>query len=170
MIDFRKIYLPTILILVSVCWMACDRQKDPCLQPVRVGMHIGVYKAVESDTGIVALDSLLPNLIVGALDSPTYFIFAGKNINKIDSVVLSPISDSTSIFIQPDSAKTSPYDKDTITFYYARSLHFISNACGYTNYYTINNLRYTNNNIDSVKLINGNVSNDASVENVKIYY
>lgn len=170
MINFRKVYWLPVLIWICGSWMACDRQKDPCLQPIRAGMRIGVYKTVESDTGIVALDSLLPNVIVGALDSPTYFIFAGKNISKIDSVVLSPVSDTTSIFIQPDSARTSSFDKDTIRFYYTRSLHFISNACGYTTYYTINNLSYTTWNIDSVNLINGNVSNDASIENVKIYY
>ncbi len=169
MTDIRRFYL-LLFAIVCICWVSCDRQKDPCLQPVRTGLRIGIYKAVESDTGIVTLDSLLPNVMIGALDSPTYFVFAGKNINKIDSVVLSPLNDSTSIFIQPDSARTSAFDKDTITFYYSRNIHFISNACGYTTYYTINNLRYTVNNIDSVKLVNGNVSNDANIEHVKIYY
>ncbi|RYE20704.1 MAG: hypothetical protein EOP51_17295 [Sphingobacteriales bacterium] len=170
MTDIRRFYTLIAAVFISVCWLSCDRQKDPCLQPVRASLHIGVYKTVESDTGIVALDSLLPNVIVGVVDSPAYFMYAVKNVNKIDSVVLSPMKDSTSIFIQADSARTSVFDKDTITFYYTRNLHFISNACGYTTYYTISDLKYTVNNIDSVKLINGNVSTDANIEHVKIYY
>jgi hypothetical protein len=119
----------------------------------------------------VSRDSLLPNVIIAARDSNNAFVYAQKNVSKFDRIVLSPITDSTTIYIVPDSAKVAdPFARDTITFYYRRELHFISNACGYTTYYYLDRTQSTNYNIDSVIIFNGAVTQDATKEHVKIYY
>lgn len=165
----RRILLFSTVIL-CLLYAACKQERDPCLQPVTVAAKLGTYKAIETDTGIVTSDSLLPAATIAVLDSPFAFAYGAQGISKFTNIILSPHADSTRIFIQPDSARKSSLDKDTITFYYNRQLHFISNACGYTNYYSIYEVKSTSYNIDSIKLINGAVTNDANIENVKIYY
>lgn len=165
-----KAYILLCSIMVSCLYIACKQERDPCLQPVTVAAKIGTYKAIEGDTGIIVSDSLLPNAIIAVLDSPYAFAYAAKGVSKFTNIILSPMADSTRIFIQPDSARNTVLDKDTVTFYYDRQLHFISNACGYTYYYNIYNVRSTNYNIDSVRVSNGEVSENANIENVKIYY
>jgi hypothetical protein len=158
-----------ILILLSLGWMACEQEKDPCLEPRTVATQVGIYTARETDTGIMVVDSTLPNVIAGVPDSTYAFVYAAKNIKSF-SFVLSPLVDSTSIFIIPDSAKQSKFDRDTVTFFYARRLQFISTSCGYTYYYTLYGKRYTTYNIDSVLIVNGDVTNNVNVQHVKIFY
>jgi hypothetical protein len=165
----RRILLFSTVIM-CLLYAACKQERDPCLQPVTVAAKLGTYKATETDTGIVTGDSLLPAATIAVLDSPMAFAYGAQGISKFTNIILSPYTDSTRIFIQPDSARKSSLDRDTVTFYYNRQLHFISNACGYTHYFSIYDVKSTNYNIDSVKLMNGSVSNDANIENVKIYY
>jgi hypothetical protein len=155
--------------VLAVILVSCEQENDPCLQPTSFETRAGVYKAVESDTGIVVSDSLLPNVLLGSLDSPNYFMFAHKDVKEL-RFRLSPHKDSISITIVPDSAKQTRFDIDTAVFYYTRRLQFISTSCGYTYYYNINNLRYTTYNIDSMAIVNGDVTNDAKIQHVKIYY
>lgn len=167
MIRDRRFLL--ILILLSIGWVACEQDRDPCLQPRTVSTRIGIYKAVETDTGIAVSDSLLPNVIAGVPDSPFAILYAQKGVKDI-SFTLSPLTDSTSIYIFPDSARQSKFDVDTITFLYKRRLQFISTTCGYTYYYSLYDKRYTTYNIDSVIIVNGDVTNNANIQHVKVYY
>jgi hypothetical protein len=157
------------LCVCATIFVSCEQEKDPCLQPTVFETRAGVYKAIEGDTGIVVTDSLLPNVLVGSPDTSAYFMYAQKNVREL-KFLLSPQKDSTAITIVPDSAKQSRFDLDTVVFYYDRRLQFVSTSCGYTYYYAINNLRYTTYNIDSVIVANGNVTNDAKIQHVKIYY
>lgn len=155
-----------LLIICSALWMACEQQRSPCLQPKTVSLRVGCYRA--ADTGTAGIDSLLPNLIVGAIDMDTarFWIVGADNINKFP-LLLSPKMDSCRWFIQPDSA-VSPID--TITFLYSRSLTFLSNTCGYTFFYTLQNIRTTNYNIDSVRISGADVNADANTEHVQIFF
>jgi len=163
-----KLILP-ILILLSLGWIACEQERDPCLEPRTVATQVSIHTARETDTGIMVVDSALPNAIAKVLDSSYAFLYAAKGVNSF-SFVLSPLVDSTSIVIIPDSAKQSKFDMDTVTFFYARRLQFISTSCGYTYYYSIYDKRYTTYNIDSVLIVNGEVTNNVNVQHVKIFY
>lgn len=159
-----------ILLLLLCCfvWGSCTQEGDPCLLPTTVTARWGTYQSVETDTGVAVFDSTLPKPIIGVPDSP--MAFAYLTADKKFTVLLSPLADSTKFFIIPDSARQSPFDVDTLVLYYSRKLQFISTACGYTYYYNIYGERHTSNNIDSVKIANGNVTNNVNIEHVKIYF
>ncbi|WP_276134384.1 DUF6452 family protein [Polluticoccus soli] len=160
-----------LILILSVVFVACEQERDPCLQPRTVSTRILFQKALESDTGVIVSDSALPNAIVGVPDSPGRLIIGqtGKRLTLLP-IVLSPHADSTRIYIIPDSAKTGPFDVDTVTFYYQRRLAFISTACGYTYHYFLNGLRTTNNNIDSAIITTPDVNDNVNIRHVKIYY
>lgn len=152
------------LILLSAIWLSCKQDRDPCLQPKTVTLHIGVYKA--ADTGSLGVDSVLPSAIVGLVDTNVLFYY-GANGSKF-ALTLNPKADSCRWFIIPDSNHVS--NVDTMTFYYQPQPHFISEACGFINYYNINSVRCTNYYIDSFQIKDFNISTKANVENVKIFY
>lgn len=160
-----------LILVLSAAFVACEQERDPCLQPRTVATRILFKKAIESDTGVIVGDSALPNAVIGVPDSPRRLIIgpSGKKIPLLE-IVLSPHADSTRIYIIPDSAKTGPFDIDTVTFYYQRRLAFISTACGYTYHYFLNSLRTTNNNIDSAIITAQDVNANVNIQHVKIFY
>lgn len=165
----KPAHILLFLLACSIGFVACERERDPCLQPRTVATRVAINKAVETDTGIAVSDSALPNAIIGVLDSPYAIAYAAKGLKEF-SYVLSPLADSTSIFILPDSARQSRFDVDTLTLYYKRRLFFISTSCGYTYHYFLTDLRTTNNNIDSAIILSNDVTNNVNVQHVKIYY
>lgn len=59
---------------------------------------------------------------------------------------------------------------DTITFYYEPTVHFISNNCGYNYFYSIQKVKHTTHMLDSFAIPNGNVTDDAQIENVQLFF
>lgn len=152
-----------ITAVVIILWVACDVQRDPCLQPKNVTLRARFLRP--ADTGTQFLDTTLPHPVYGVLDSPFHFsIPSGSSVLQF---FLSPLADSTKYIIVPDSANPIV---DTIAFYYQRQLQFLSNACGYTYYFTITGVTSTRHSIDSVVLNNASVTSNANVDHVKIYF
>lgn len=58
---------------------------------------------------------------------------------------------------------------DTVTFVYTGSLRLVSKECGYAMNYTIDTVRFTANEIDSIAITNHNVTLQ-NTENVAIFY
>lgn len=145
---------------------ACEQERPPCLQPRTVSLIAGCYQ--NADTGLTSRDTLLPNLNAAGLfaDSLKLWILGSKNVRQFP-LTLSPLADSCQWVIQPDSAATP---LDTLTFMYNRRLQFISNACGYTYFYTLNQVRFTRYNIDSVIIRNPTVNSDANIQHIRIYF
>lgn len=158
------------VVVASVYLAACERVKDPCLLPRVAPLGIGTYKAIETDTGIAIKDSVLPSPIMAALDSPAAFVYIPEQATSKFRLSLSPLTDSTKYFILPDTLNTTASGFDTMTVYYVRKLHFLSTACGYTHFFSIYDVKTTNHVIDSVKLVQTEVTTAADVEHVKIYY
>jgi len=163
-------FLILFAIVVTAYLAACERVKDPCLLPKIAPVGIGSYKAVETDTGIAVRDSILPSPIMAVLDSPDAFVYVPNPATSKFKLSLSPMADSTRFFVMPDTLNRAAYGRDTLTFYYRRKLHFLSNACGYTYFYSIYDVRATNHLIDSIKLVQTEVTTAADAEHVKIYY
>jgi len=56
-------------------------------------------------------------------------------------------------------------------FRYARNLQFVSNACGYAYNYVLSSVGTTTHNVDSVRITNANVTNNANTEkNLRVYF
>ena len=70
-------------------------------------------------------------------------------------------------FAQIDTTKNT---YDTLVFYYTRSLHFVSVACGYTYYYNLNKITATYHDLDSVAIKDPSINDNATIEHVKLYY
>lgn len=158
--------LLSFLFIGSIIISSCERERDPCLQPTLNALRFGIYQA--ADTGSLGRDSVLPAAAIGLEDSSVGWYYGAK-LNKF-SIMLSPVADSVKWYIYPDTLNLNANNKDIVTFYYERVLHFVSVACGYTYYYNLTNVTSTNNNIDSIKIVNPAVTNEAGVEHVKIFY
>ena len=161
------------LLLPALCVMACQQERDLCLEPKIVNVRIGTYRIADSSTAII--DSLLPNANLIAVDNDSLkgWAIGAKKYNKF-TLLLSPKYDSCVWIIQPDSGY-NPID--TLVFHYKRQLQFLSTGCGFTYFYTISKIKATGyvegsdvHGIDSVIVSNGSVTNNANIEHVKIYY
>lgn len=58
---------------------------------------------------------------------------------------------------------------DTVKFLYLNYPHLISKECGYSMFHTIDTVLFTKNIIDSISLINENITT-VNAENIRIYY
>jgi len=164
-----------LLLGMGVClgFAACDKERDPCLEPKNVSVNLHFYRRA-ADTGTVFVDTLLPNMVLNPLDNPSVYTTGVRGVSRY-SLRLSPLEDSCRWYLQPDS--TQPGKRDTLIFRYERRLHFISNACGYTYYYKLNEVKTTGriladtiHAIDSVVIANRDIEGDASKEHLKIYF
>ena len=157
-----------LLFVVVSGLVACTQQRSPCYEPTIVYAAMGSYRLVDTSS----VDTFLPNPIIGSIDSP-YLKSQPEPRNRF-SVIFSPFRDSMRYYLQgdiiSDSTTYTIEQVDTLTFYYASELTFISNACGYTYYYTINDIKTTHNSIDSISIIDRNVDNNVNTQHVKIYY
>jgi hypothetical protein len=152
-----------LLILCAVCLVACEQERDPCLQPKTVPMRV-VARQPDSDT--TTIDTLLPGAVWIGIDS--MFAIGFPENSSAFSLLLSPLADSSRYALQPDSAIAS---FDTLTFYYRRKLQFLSNACGFTYFFSLDSIHATAHNIDSFKINNADVNQDASSpEHVQIFF
>ena len=71
---------------------------------------------------------------------------------------------SSSAFIIVNGTST-----DTLTIYYSSYHNFVSQGCGYNYLYTLESIEYTRNRIDTVLIINENVST-ADEENLRAFF
>ncbi len=78
---------------------------------------------------------------------------------------LSPEDDSTTIIITSEHE----LEKDTLIFYHQKELVFLSPECGFIFTFTINDYNYTKHLVDSVKLINNELTIDEE-GSVEIYF
>lgn len=149
---------------------ACTQERQPCLTPKIASLNMR-FVHFANDTAVNnfnnALDTALPMAqlvaITGTgLDGKQYTAPAANF-----TIQLSPVADSCQWMVRADTISTRPYD--TMTFYYQRQLTFLSNACGFTNFYALDSVHTTHSSIDSVILLNRSVTNDVNTRQLKIY-
>ena len=146
---------------------SCTKEdRDPCLQPRTTVVRAHAYR--HADTGRAILDTLLPYPTLLPLSGQSkQYLFGGlKRISKF-TLSLSNLADSSTWVIRPDSAVAL---EDTLTIYYERQLRFLSNSCGYTNYYNLDSIHYSRHALDSASINHRDVTNDANVEHLKLFY
>ncbi|MES2479277.1 MAG: DUF6452 family protein [Bacteroidota bacterium] len=155
-----------LLLLFCSGFVACTTERNPCLEPKVPKLSISCLQYKSEGNNYI--DTALPNANFVSLDidSARFWYWGADALSKFD-LVLSPLRDTSLWTLQADSS-FSPID--TITFIYERKLKFISNACGYSHDYTLKEVRSTNRNLDSVRIVNHAVTTKAGTENVKIYF
>lgn len=137
---------------------SCDEL--PCPDSNGVNLNLGFYTfdgRILADTTIDTINVILLN--------HTEDMFNEK-LTRVQhfSFPLSMIADSsTIILIYKDSMS------DTITFYYDKLLTLESHKCGFDNFFDINDIKASNNRLDSV-WIRKDLVEYGEEENVKVYY
>ncbi|MBS1643694.1 MAG: hypothetical protein JST36_01525 [Bacteroidetes bacterium] len=156
-----------ILFLLLSGITGCTKDvRDPCLQPQTTAVLVHCVR--HFDTSATLIDTALPNPVLHPLSSqPQQFYYGGVKRLVNFRLSLSNATDSSRWILRPDSANAM---QDTLSFYYQRQLHFLSNACGYTYFYHLDSIQSTRNAIDSIRLEAADVTNDANVEHLKIIF
>ena len=169
MIKFPK-YFPALLLLPALAlWASCTQQRQPCLTPKTASLLIETMHKL-TDTGTVFSDSALPSAV-----------FTPLTVNpKKQTRFLYPLGSSFAISLSPDttfsqwlfSSDTLLYAAkiiDTVSFYYTRQLQFLSNACGYTYFYTLDSVLTTHFIIDSLHITNTSVTNNVNTKHLQVF-
>ena len=155
--------LLTVLLFSAILMTSCEQERSPCLQPTIVYVRAHTYQHLADST---TTDTLLPNPRWIAIDSGITLVYERKVSNF--AFTLNPLADSARYALQPDSAVAR---FDTMVFYYKKRLQFLSNSCGYTYFYSLEDIKSTLHLIDSVKLENADVNNNVNTaEHVQIYF
>ena len=172
--------------ILGIAFISSCETKDPeCYQPVNVtaisgfmvrdtvlvidtipgtGVPIDTYKLVYNNKLLIS-----PGMFTLDVDSFIGIIGSADGANQL-SVPLNPNADSMRYRLVLDTSQVA--QADTVTFYYTSSVHFISNSCGYTNYYNLDSVHSTKNFLDSIALVNPAVTNDqtAQARHILIYF
>lgn len=143
--------------------VSCN-SSSTCLTPKSVALRGGFYvKQTDSVLG----DSILENANVIFSDAQIFYGFNLKQSSKFQSS-LSAASNKVAIYFQSDSTTTAPSTIDTIEAIYTSKLNFISTACGYEYFYTLNSISSTHQVIDTVLLKISEITSDVSKEHISI--
>ena len=156
--------LPACIILAVY---SCKKdERDPCLQPRTTLLRTRFYH--HADTGTANLDTFLPNpQFLPLTGSATQYYYGGQKRINAFAFSLSDVADTCRWIIRPDSANAL---QDTITFRYDHQLRFLSNACGYTNFYNLGSVAITHHALDSAIIARGDITTDANVVHVRLYF
>lgn len=156
------------MFIVLVGLLSCTKTesgRNPCLQPKKFFLRLQASQP--ADTGSLGEPLNLPSPVIGYVDTNIWFTDGSVAGNTFQGG-LSSVADSTRWFIQPDTSNAA--GRDTVTFYYERTPVFLSTACGYTIAFSLRDITFTNNSIDSARIDVADVTSDAETINVKVFY
>ena len=157
-------------VLVALCcigWVACTQQRQPCLTPKTASLIIESIH-LTTDTSTVPVDTAL----IAAVFTP---LVPGKSASpdttfsqqSLFTISLSPDDTICQWLFSTDTLTTIA--PDTLTFHYQRNLQFLSNACGYTYFYTLDTVITTHRINDSLHIINTSVTNNVNTKHLQIF-
>ena len=169
-----------LLSLFIICLSSCEENLQECYEVVdiRVNSIFSQRITIDStftlpdssqiDSTIISYrDTLLASPKMQTIDEDKQFIFYSAGNTSRFGVPLNPDKESMRYQLQFDSTVAA---YDTLTFFYRPVLHFISNACGYTYYYTVDSVLFTTNSLDSVAYEQKSVTNEAAKNNIRFYF
>jgi len=155
-----------VAVLCCMLWAACTQERQECLAVTTASLSMRCMHK-QTDTSTVFADTALPaSLLVAFTDSAKY-TFKYRTPQSIFALSLSTVTDSCRWGFTTD---TTGAVMDTLTFYYKRNQKFISNACGYTYFYTLTGAKTTTGvMIDSVRVTDNSVTNDVNKRHVQVF-
>lgn len=171
------------ILLMILCFIsffsACEKEGPDCLQPNQVLLRVS-FKAKAIDRLDTLIDSVLVDTtiirykdtffnspIMISIDMPQNVISFGSPNSNFLGIPLNPDSNRISYALQYDTTKN---EFDTLTYFYHSSVHFISNACGFTHYYQLDSLQTTHHLIDSTVISQREVTDKASDRHINLYF
>jgi hypothetical protein len=161
----RARYTCVLLVFIGLAMLACTQQRSPCLTP-KIASLIIEAAHYPTDTATTTIDTALPHAVFVAMPPGDTLRATIYNQQSQYTISLSPDSTSCRWEFTTDSFKHS---YDTLTFFYRRSLQFISNACGYTYFYSLDSVHTTHLIADSVQILNSSVTNNVNTKHLKIF-
>lgn len=170
-----------ICAITAISIAGCESDEPQCYEPQQVTANIRFE--IDKDTTVV-IDSSNPNVppipkdTIYIRDTALNFPIATSLVGGTKDystqsdrynlyLFLNPDTNFISYKIQVDSAMTDNM-LDTLTLYYRPSLHFISNACGYTYYYAIDSVHCSKHVFDTAYVSEQSVTSEASKVNVHL--
>ncbi len=156
-----------VMALCCILWAACKQERQECLAVTTASLSMRCLHK-QTDTSTVFVDTALPVARLVAFANTRTDTIKYRTQQSIFALSLSTVADSCKWGFTTDTTDTGPMD--TLTFYYTRNQKFISNACGYTYFYTLTGAKTTTNvMIDSVQIINNSVTNDVNKRHVQVF-
>jgi hypothetical protein len=149
-----------IVILLLSVFAACEDETKTCDQTLISSLGINFKK--DSLDGFINIDTIWPKVTLYALGKDT--ILSSQARSSI-FMTLSPLADSSQFYLKLDSAAVA----DTLTFRYTRTPHFVSPACGFATFFTLDTVITTFNTIDSLHVNNKEV-NSTNDTHVSLYF
>ena len=152
-----------LLLLTALVWLSCTQQRQPCLDPVRASMILQMVH-FKTDTSTKTIDTSLPSPVfypVSLQQNDTSFFGAGSTF----TLSLSPDTG----FCQWLFTTVKGGAMDTLSFYYKRKLEFLSNACGFTYFYSLDSVLSTHKIVDSARVLNATVNNNINTKHVQVF-
>jgi len=166
MTNIKKYFTAVLIAACCIVWAACTQTKLPCLTPTIAGLNIECVH-LTIDTSLLTADTALPAAIFIAITDSGKKEVIDSLYNSLFTITLSPKDTICRWMVATDTLRSSLFD--TLTFTYQRNLTFLSNACGFTYFYTLDSVHTSHFNIDSAVISNASVTNDVNTEHVKLY-
>jgi hypothetical protein len=162
---------------------ACKTKNADCFQTVIVsnytyfrGRRLELDSVRSADSLTIKVDTVEVNFDT-ALTKPEFIYIPSSSSDSLFAVInpglsflstpLNPATDSIQFLFRVDTASTV---FDTITYFYEPITHFINNACGYTYFYNLKNVKFTTNMFDSAAIIAPSVTGASGSRNVNLYF
>jgi len=149
-----------ILLIATTAIYSLSCTSDQCVYDTETYLNFEVNVLDTNLINIGFLDSL--SLYSPAWTDSIHSVNKGESGSFLFS--LSPDDDFTTIIITTKSLQ----EKDTISFYHQKDMVFLSPECGFLFTFTIDSFINTKNFIDSVKLVNNELTADEE-GNINIY-
>lgn len=150
----------SLFLLVPIITLFACNKSEFCIQPSAVGMILD-FKTYDSELNLV--DTALINASVYNTDATDPFEENEDGLTRVTVPLRS--TDTEQIYIVAQDVM-----RDTIIIKYKPIETFISNGCGYQTYFELESIRYSTNSIDSVKINNPLVNEDASKYHLEVIY
>ncbi|RAJ10653.1 hypothetical protein LX64_00258 [Chitinophaga skermanii] len=143
------------LLLLATTFYACDDQTETCDKAFRASVRMRFKYPRPIDGRVV--DTTLPYVTIKSMMGDT----VAKNQTGLTGVALplNGVIDSTWYYFKADSTVLG----DTILFRYKRHQQFISPGCGFATYYHLDTVITTRHAIDSIQIINKEVTNNEDI-------
>jgi len=150
----RRVFISGIIALL-LAFSSCD--ENLCEESTDVNFILGFY-TIEDDR---VIDSIVSNLTIYGIGREDSLLYNQVVARKI-TLPLSPTSDTSRFILRINETE------DVCVFTYTRFVRLISHDCGFITEYDILGFDHTNNNIDSVAIIQSTVTNFEE-EHIKIF-
>lgn len=172
---FIQIISFSLLVLI-----ACQKGEPECYQPTSVNATLSfIARNLEridtmtidsiriDSTFVIYRDTPMIAPLMHSLNTDIKLSIIGSAGSSRLPFTFNPASGNIQYVIQFD---TNQAFYDTMHLYYTSRVEFISNDCGFTNYYHIDSLYVTKNHIDSFSLQDREVTMEGNLRHVLLFF